>query len=188
MLKVDERLAYEAFLSKQKLTFYRYHPNATTEWRVPPIVRSFRPYQTQEDLWRRYRRDNQAEYPALFGPRFGPGMKARVYRAWPSLARDHHLSLLLRERGYQVIRTEDLDERLGVDVLVVAGSQLIAVHAYVDTPRSREWRTRKLRRHAERIGVQVELPLDLATARRCGEVAVYSDADLRPLDLAVECA
>jgi hypothetical protein len=98
------------------------------------------------------------------------GLEARILRAWPSLVRDLHLTALLREAGMRVTYSVDFD-RAGIDVAVwppLDGRPPLYVHAYVWSPRSEQFRRRKVRgpRH-------FDLPLHRREARVVGNVWLY---------------
>lgn len=164
---------YEARMREQTLIF----PNLKEAEHdgFPPVAEVFdaNPTISQHQLWLAY----WVRHVELFDqhPTILPALMCRVYRMYPSLVREHHLYLLLEERGgYDlVIRTRKLDAA-GVDYLVLQGGHLYSLAAFVDTPRSRGFRAIKQRRHPV-FGTQIELPLRLDQADQVGPFAVYGE-------------
>lgn len=142
----------------------------------PAVALTFdrNPMLAQHELWFAYWQENADALPsnAL------PGLMARVYRMYPSLVREHHLFLLLEHAGRfdLVLRERKLDSA-GVDYLILQDGQAYGVQAYVDTPRSRMFRRKKRSRH-KRLGVPIELPLDMDQADAVGPFSVYGKKHL----------
>ena len=63
------------------------------------------------------------------------GLKARIYRTYPSLIRDLHFSKVLSEKfsDYLVIYNTNLDVIEGIDLLVIANNKNIAINLYTNT-------------------------------------------------------
>ena len=98
------------------------------------------------------------------------GLCARIERAWPSLVRDIHLTALLQEAGMKATYNCGWD-REGIDVTVwpeCYERPPIFVHAFVDSVRSREYRSNKLDgdRH-------FDLPLKRVDAKIVANVWLY---------------
>jgi hypothetical protein len=83
-----------------------------------------------------------------------PAVQARARRAYPSLVRQHHAEVLLRERFAVVIHDEGLDHA-GVDLLVVDGCFAVGLALSVNTAQARSWRDVKQRRHSDPPGLPI---------------------------------
>jgi hypothetical protein len=89
-----------------------------------------------------------------FGQPQNPAVHARAGRAYPSLVRQHHAEVLLRERFAIVLHDEGLDHA-GVDLLVVDGAFAVGLALSVNTPQARSWREVKQRRHPDPPGLPI---------------------------------
>jgi hypothetical protein len=89
-----------------------------------------------------------------FGEPRSPAVLARAQRAYPSLVRQHHAEVLLREQFPIVLHDEGLDHA-GVDLLVVDGAFAVGLALMVDTPQARNWRLVKQRRHPDPPGLPI---------------------------------
>ncbi|MBI2756215.1 MAG: hypothetical protein HYX52_05835 [Chloroflexi bacterium] len=172
----DALSAYEAFMAEQTLTFPSLKDSEGDGFPPVSLVFDQQPQVSQHTLWLNYWIANVAVFDQH--PQVLPGLMARVYRMYPSLVREHHLYLLLEEHGRfdLVLRERKLDAN-GVDYLVLQDGRAYGVQAYVDTPRSRMFRTRKRTRH-KALGQTIELPLDMEGAEKVGPFAVYGHQHL----------
>ena len=73
---------------------------------------------------------------------------ARLDRAYPSFVRDVYFLALLRENGLTVEYDPAQDVEGGVDFTISNGAHKIQVHVFLDSPRSKQGRAKKNRRHA----------------------------------------
>lgn len=105
----------------------------------------------------------------------------RVRRAYPSIVRDHHLYLLLKDSFPFVLRTKELDIEYGIDFLIVEASLAFCVHAFVDTFEAKAWREQKEKRHPYTGGVHIDLPLDLDRAKVVGDFRLYDNGYIENL-------
>jgi hypothetical protein len=113
-------------------------------------------------------------------------LEGRLLRRWLSLIREHHLFLLLRDRYKTVIRDPTVDLVWGIDALVFVGEHCFSIYAYVGTYRSLEFHEIKKKGHrGYHVGIPVELPLNPNTAQSIGNIWVYSEHDLKPLEDAI---
>jgi hypothetical protein len=83
---------------------------------------------------------------------------ARACRAYPSLVRQHHAELWLREAFDPVVREDRLDYN-GIDFLIVDAGEAFGLGLSVDTARARAWQAIKRERHPPPVGLPI---LDLA--------------------------
>ena len=75
-------------------------------------------------------------------------LMARLKRAYPSFVRDFYFCALLRENGVTVEYDPRQDVEGGVDLIVSNGARKIQVHIFLDSPRAKQGRAKKDRRHA----------------------------------------
>lgn len=73
---------------------------------------------------------------------------ARLRRAYPSFVREIYLLALLRENGLAVEYNAAQDVEGGVDLMVAQGKQKTQLHIFLDSPRARQGRAKKNKRHA----------------------------------------
>jgi hypothetical protein len=99
---------------------------------------------------------------------------ARCYRTYPSYVRDQHLYLLLDNVGGfdLVVRDNKLDKH-GVDFALFTDREVYTVAAYLDSPRSREFRARKKGKHIPLGNCMIELPLASEDSVRVGVFDLY---------------
>lgn len=72
---------------------------------------------------------------------------ARLARAYPSFVRDIYFFAMLCENGISVEYDPAQDVQGGVDLIVTHAGEKIQLHVFLDTPRSRQGRAKKDRRH-----------------------------------------
>ncbi|CAG0946480.1 hypothetical protein ANRL1_03037 [Anaerolineae bacterium] len=72
---------------------------------------------------------------------------ARLERAYPSFVRDIYFFAMLCENGIRVEYDPAQDVQGGVDLIVTHAGEKIQLHVFLDTPRSRQGRAKKDRRH-----------------------------------------
>ncbi len=75
-------------------------------------------------------------------------LMARLKRAYPSFVRDFYFCALLRENGVAADYDPKQDVEGGVDLVVSNAGQTIQVHVFLDSPRSKQGRAKKDKRHA----------------------------------------
>lgn len=75
-------------------------------------------------------------------------LMARLHRAYPSFVRDFYFCALLRENGIAAEYNATQDVEGGVDLIVASTGHTIQVHVFLDSPRSKQGRAKKERRHS----------------------------------------
>ncbi len=75
-------------------------------------------------------------------------LMARLKRAYPSFVRDFYFCALLRENGITAEYDAAQDVEGGVDLIVLNGARKLQVHVFLDSPRAKQGRVKKDRRHA----------------------------------------
>ena len=135
------------------------------EWRYqpPPFVIAFSAFletfqrvPTQAEFKNYYLEKNGAALHAEFEHKWRDAstrqqkkraLLARLDRAYPSFVRDVYLLALLRENGIAATYDPACDVAGGVDMSVTANARQIQVHVFLDSPRARQGRAKKDRRH-----------------------------------------
>ncbi len=74
-------------------------------------------------------------------------LMARLKRAYPSFVRDFYFCALLRENGVAAEYDAAQDVEGGVDLIVSHGARKLQVHVFLDSPRAKQGRAKKDRRH-----------------------------------------
>lgn len=109
------------------------------------------------------------------------GLKARIYRAYPSYVRDFHFAKLLEDKTPldEVIYNNELDVKDGIDVLVKENDIHYAISLYTDTRRANMMRAKKIDRRDDKDGyVYIELPLNFKGAREVGDFFLYGKREM----------
>lgn len=112
------------------------------------------------------------------------GIRARVYRAYPSLVRDIHFSKMLYEKlnDYKVIYNTRLDTDEGVDVMLKTESQYYGVNLFTNTSRAKASREKKSKRHTNFSNVSyLDLPVNFNGSKKCGDFFLYSEEEINEL-------
>lgn len=85
---------------------------------------------------------------------------ARVARAYPSLVRDIHLPIRLRELGYKAFYIKKYDIEYGIDIVLKYKEDIYYIHCYVDSYRANFYRNIKDRRHPNTLkGKHLDAPM-----------------------------
>lgn len=159
----------------------------TVEWGVawPSFVYSFYkhldPLPTQAQFWEYYTADNQDFFQQRpLTPATRAALQARVYRTYPSLMRDLHFALFLRERLPHVLYNPQLDVEQGIDLLITHQKRYFALNLYTNTARAHHGRAQKQHRHTLIPQVTyLELPVALKGATRAGDFYLYGEREWR---------
>lgn len=168
--------------------------NDRVEWKIrfPPFLTAFYRYVLDHDsvptqqmfveyyihLYRdRKEIDNltEAERKAL---------RARLSRTYPSLVRDLHFGLLLKEELLfcRVVYNPHLDVKEGVDLLLEFRDVKLGVNLFTETKRSLEGRAKKaFRREKPPAFPVVDIPVQLDKAERCGDFKLYGRREIGQL-------
>ena len=127
-----------------------------------------------EEFMGAYMRQCDTVYPCKGEMR--EGIYARAARAYPSIVRDLHMSLMVRDAGVfdSVIYDKEVDMYDGIDIEIVQNSQLYGVKLYVDTKNARFYRDAKDYRHTAYKGKIVDMPLNLSDGDRHGDIYLYA--------------
>ena len=104
------------------------------------------------------------------------GLKARIYRTYPSLVRDLHFSLFVKENLKEalIIYNRKLDVNEGIDLLIKYSEILYAINLFTDTKNAHVGREKKVFRHTPFDNVNyVELPVNFRGSLKCGDFFLY---------------
>lgn len=104
---------------------------------------------------------------------------ARILRTYPSLIRDFHFFLMLVEDGsFESVLFSCQYDIEGKDIIIKHNGKEYVISLFVDTARS--WfykKIKNLRRHVYGYN-EIQIPLVLNRARKCGDFYVYDEDDL----------
>lgn len=112
------------------------------------------------------------------------GVKARVYRTYPSLLRDFHFYLLCCESNLfeKVYYSLESDLREGIDLRVTYQGQHFAVALFVQTPRSKSYKQKKYFRHQPLNIPEICLEIDPFDKQNyVGDFALYQPSHVQLL-------
>lgn len=164
----------------QVLTFPRILTNMGEAESLPLVIPLFEEregYLSQEELWWAYYTRHR-EALLRRGAQHIPAVMARVYRTYPSLVRERHALLLLRDRGdFDWVLQDPKLDAAGVDYLIVKEGRAFGVHAYLATERGKQFREAKRKRHKD-IGVVIDMPLEPEGGKKVGPFMVYGEQEL----------
>lgn len=107
------------------------------------------------------------------------GLKARIYRTYPSLVRDIHFSTFLKENFVEaeIIYNRRLDVVEGIDIMIIYRGLFFGINLYTDTKRSNDVRSKKLIRHSSFSNVNnIDLPVDLSSGHKVGKFFLYGNS------------
>jgi hypothetical protein len=161
------------------------------EWKMkPPIflysfysfLLNFNRIPTQEEFWSNYQHrakewidENELTKADI------RALKARAYRAYPSLVRDVHFSKLLEEseRFELVYYNENLDVLKGIDIVVQKGGKLYSIMLFVKTARAFKALHKKKYRHDNEYDCEyIQLGIDFGKSKKVGEFNLCTVDDI----------
>lgn len=154
------------------------------EWRYQPppfvaafvaFVEEFRRVPSQAEFADFYIAQNRAALNDEFLRKWGQAERAakkrallaRLARAYPSFVRDLYFFALLRESGLGVEYDAAQDVEGGVDLIVSRAEQKIQVHVFLDSPRAKQGRAKKDKRHTF-AGKHLDIVLKPRECKRVG--------------------
>lgn len=158
----------------------------------PPFIKAF-----YNCIYRLKRMPNQEEYYNFylginrqffldnnFEDKILLGLKARVYRTYPSLVRDFHFNKLLSERvdDCEIVYNSNLDIEHDIDTLLIKDGNFWAACLFTETRRAniaREW---KESRHERFANVRyIEIPVNFDDDSKIGDFFLYGDREIHQL-------
>ena len=168
--------------------------NDVVEWnlRLPVFARPFYAYiyrknniPTQEEFYEYYVRCNLEYFKDNnFSDDILEGIKARAFRAMPSLLRD----LCFNKYVYENLPCSDvvydiiLDIQEGIDLLIHKKNGIYAVCLYTNTKRAYEGRKAKENRHKQFDNVKyIEFPVTFTPSHSVGDYFLYGEEEYNNL-------
>ncbi|MCL1943680.1 MAG: hypothetical protein FWF54_09080 [Candidatus Azobacteroides sp.] len=141
---------------------------------------------TQEHFFENYVADHADFFrEKRFGRDILLGLKARVFRTYPSLVRDLFFNKFVKEQltGASVIYNITLDIKEGIDLLISIHHNFhYAVNLFTDTYRARVGRDKKQRRHDPfQNVVYIDLPIHFNGSLKCGAFFLFEKRELQTL-------
>lgn len=160
--------------------------------KFPQFVRAFYNFiykygkmPTQAEYFEFYLKINAAYFRDVrYSPIIIEGLKARVFRTYPSLVRDFHFNKKLSEvlPDYEIVYNSELDLEFDIDTLLIRDGRYWAANLYTQTRRAniaREW---KENRHEHFSNVAyIEFPVKLDDNNKFGEFFLYGENELNTL-------
>lgn len=113
------------------------------------------------------------------------GLKARIFRTYPSLVRDLHFAKLLSEKSshYKIIYNTNLDVKEGIDLMIATKEKYFAVNLYTKTPRAFTGRIKKENRHTIYDNISyIELPVKFKGSTAIGDFYLYGEREIAELE------
>ncbi len=166
--------------------------NDRVEWKlklpmfVPPFydyIKSRGSIPSQDDYWLFYVSENKDYLVSLNLSREEKiGLRARVYRTYPSLVRDFHFGLYLKENNFFcfVFYNEILDIEYGIDLVIENEERtLIGLNLFTQTQAAQYARKVKEFRPKKSVNFAcLEIPIDFKGSKTCGDFFLYSDREI----------
>lgn len=170
------------------------------EWKTafPMFVDAFYAYilvnervPAQDEFYEHYLRFNADFFRNnSFDDKMEKGLKARIYRAYPSLVRDLYFGKYLSEEWIDasVLYHPRLDVEEGIDMMIVYRHVYFAIHLFTDTIRANRGRDRKQSRHKLFENVcYLQLPVRFNGSVQCGEFFLYGAEEMKLLQQCIGC-
>ena len=110
---------------------------------------------------------------------FKIGLIARMLRAYPSLIRDFHFYLMLVEdKSFDRVQYSCKSDLEGVDIVIEHKGEKYGVSLFVNTNRGCKYKTIKNSyRHTYNFK-EIQIPLKLSQAKKCGDICVCGKQEL----------
>ncbi len=106
-------------------------------------------------------------------------LDARVLRAYPSFIRDYHFYLMVvQENCFDKVVYSCKNDISGKDLIIQHEGKEYVISLFVKTRRSNLFKNIKNAIRHEYGKNEIQVPLDLSTAKKCGDFFVYSDKEL----------
>lgn len=112
------------------------------------------------------------------------GLKARVFRTYPSLVRDTHFGLILKEDSFfdEVYYNEILDIEYGIDLVVMKNQRMLGLNLFTNTEAAINARNVKQFRPKKPVNFKcIEIPIDFKGSKICGDFFLYSDREINEI-------
>lgn len=111
------------------------------------------------------------------------GLRARLLRTYPSMIRDFHFYILLKESNVfsQVFYSLQNDFFKGLDLKVTYKSKDYYVSIYLESSRGIHYKTKKYSRHDYSQISEITMEVNKESMFRCGNISLLSDKHLHKL-------
>ena len=166
--------------------------NEKVEWRLklPMFVPSFYNYvksknsiPNQNDYWRFYVSENKNYLTSLnLSKEEKIGVKARVFRSYPSLVRDLHFGLYIKKNNFfrSVFHNDFYDIEYGIDLIIENDDGAkIGLNLFTNTKAAQYARTIKKYRPKKSVDFACyEIPISFIGSKRCGDFFLYSEREI----------
>lgn len=139
---------------------------------------------TQEEYWFNYMYEEHEFYDKLLSDEQMLGLKARVYRSYPSLVRDIHFAKTLKEISMfdDVYYNTELDTKYGIDIVVLKDNKLLGINLFTNTENSINARLKKKYRTKNSINFNcIDVPIDFKGSKICGSFFLYSEREIEKI-------
>jgi hypothetical protein len=165
--------------------------NQKVEWaiKLPMFVPSFYEFvkanntvPSQNEYWAFYVEKNRDYLVNLnLSQEEKNGVRARVFRTYPSLVRDLHFGLYLKDNNLfsTVFYNEVLDIEYGIDLVVELMGERVGLNLFAKTKTATFARTVKRFRPKKAVDFPCfEIPVDFRGSKTCGRFFLYSDREV----------
>jgi len=176
-----------------KLNFFNVR-NSEAEWKIsfPMFLTPFYKFIylnnsiiDQENYFQYYLSENKDYFSEkVFSQEIMEGLKARIFRTYPSLVRDFHFSVFLKEnfKDAKIIYNRKLDIEEGIDILIIFNSNYFGINLYTNTTRAFIGREKKEYRHVNFDNVHyIELPVEFKGSVKCGDFFLYGEKEFNQI-------
>ena len=180
-------------IEQAPLTFFPTR-NSAVEWKIrfPMFAEAFYDYikknkivPGQQEFFDYFLLFNKEYFlEEKFSPGIMEGLKARIFRTYPSLVRDLHFNKYVKERlpDTDVRYHTELDTKEGIDLMISAHNRHYGISLYTQTKRALDARNKKQSRHVPFKNVSYkELPINLNECMKWGKFFIYGPAELNKL-------
>jgi len=164
------------------------------EWkmRLPMFVPSFYLFirnrniiPSQQEYWQSYVSDNENFFSnSKFSLDQMEGLRARIFRTYPSLVRDVHLGMTLKYDNDldEVFYNETIDIEYGVDLVIKKSEKLLGLNLFTNTNIAIQARIIKEYRPKKPLSFKcIELPINFKDSKYCGKFFLYSDREIEQI-------
>lgn len=187
----------ETQIKHYKLTFIQVR-NQEVEWgmKIPTLITPFYDFlfknnlvPNQNEYWDAYVKFNASYFAgAKHNANITEGIRARIYRTYPSLVRDIHFGKIVSQNLIEcnVLYNEKLDLEEGIDLLVSKDSEFWGINLFTETYRARVGREKKKNRHVNFENVRyIDIPVDFKGSTVCGDFYLYGEKESNKIKAAI---
>lgn len=149
---------------------------------LPPFINTFYEYVLKNQKlpkqyeWFLYYMENQKVKELINTESRKKGLMSRMFRVYPSLVRDIHFSLYLKDKSKNcnVVYNIELDGEVGIDVLIEYKGNMYGINLYTDTKRAKYYRQKKYSRHENVTNVKtIDIPVKFTKENKLGDFYLY---------------